>query len=234
MKFTIIFLLSSLFSVWSKKLFTFYNSQNNISHISIHDNIYRESGVFNNQEGHIYFRKDIEPYLVSFNGGYINYINMKNYLCIKSDRKYITTLYYPNKTKVIDAISLDIFGGEIINVFHMNFETYGKIDYSIKLYKNMNLIYNVQLNVPYVSWYLNDYIKNNEQNIVYDIVLENYGDGLVNCLECDKGYTNSYFWNLFLKTDNKNNNESLKELNRLGIDVNEELYHIYNIYEISK
>lgn len=234
MIFSIIFILFVLLSVQSKKLFTFYNSQNNISHISIYNYTYRESSIFYNQKGYIYFSENIDPYLVLFNSGYINYIDMNNYLCIKSNKKYKTTVYYPNQTKIIDTISLNIFDSEIINVFHMNFENYGKIDYSIKLYKNMDLIYNIDLNVPYISWYLNDYVKQNEQNIVYEIVLENYGDGLINCLECEKGYKNSYFWNLFLKIDNKNNNESLKELNSLGIDVNEELYHIYNIYEISK
>lgn len=228
MKFTIIFLLFTLFSTFSKKLFIFHNSQNNISHISVLGNKYRESTVFYNQKGYIYFRKNIKPHLVSFSDGYIDYINMNDYLHIKSDKKYKTTLYYPNKTNVIDAISLDVFGSEIINVFHMNFETYGNIDYSIKLYRNMDLIYNIQLNVPYVSWYLNDYIEN---SVIYEIVLENHGDGLINCLECDKGYTNSYFWNLFLKMDHQNNNESS---NRQRIELNEELYHIYNIYEISK
>ena len=228
MKFTIILLLFTLFSTFSKKLFIFHNSQNNISHISISGNKYRESTVFYNQQGYIYFIKNIKPHSVLFSGGYIDYVNMNDYFCIKSDKKYTTTLYYPNKTKVIDTISLDVFGSEIINVFHMNFETYGNIDYSIKLYRNMDLIYNIQLNVPYVSWYLNDYIGN---SVIYEIVLENHGDGLINCLECDKGYTNSYFWNLFLKMDHQNNNESS---NMPRIELNEELYHIYNIYEISK
>jgi len=228
MKFTIILLLFTLFSTFSKKLFIFHNSQDNISHISVLGNKYRESTVFYNQKGYIYFRKNIKPHLVSFSGGYIDYINMNDYFCIKSNKKYITTLYNPNKTSVIDTISLDVFGSEIINVFHMNFETNGNIDYSIKLYKNMDLIYNIQLNVPYVSWYLNDYIEN---SVIYEIVLENHGDGLINCLECDKGYTNSYFWNLFLKMNHQNNNESS---NRPRIELNEELYHIYNIYEISK
>ena len=78
---------------------------------------------------------------------------------------------------------LDLSNNEIINIFHMNFETYGNIDYSIKLYKNMDLIYNIQLNIPYVSWYLNDYIEN---SVIYEIVLENHGDSLINCLECNK------------------------------------------------
>ena len=74
---------------------------------------------------------------------------MNDYFCIKSNKKYTTTLYYPNKTKVIDTISLNTFNNEIINVFHMNFETYGNIDYSIKLYKNMDLIYNIQIHNLY-------------------------------------------------------------------------------------
>lgn len=228
MKFTIILLLFTLFFTSSKKLFTFHNIYNNISHISVLGNKYRESTIFYNQKGYIYFRQNINANIVLFNDGYIDYINMNDYLHIKSDKKYKTTLYYPNKTSVIDTILLDVFSSEIINVFHMNFETYGNIDYSIKLYRNMDLIYNIQLNVPYVSWYLNDYIEN---SVIYKIVLENYGDGLINCLECGKGYTNSYFWNLFLKMDYKNYNKSS---NIQKIELNEELYHIYNIYEISK
>ena len=86
MKFTIILLLFTLFFTSSKKLFTFHNIYNNISHISVLGNKYRESTIFYNQKGYIYFRQNINANIVLFNDGYIDYINMNDYLHIKSDK----------------------------------------------------------------------------------------------------------------------------------------------------
>lgn len=222
----IILLLMNLLVIESKTLFMFYNSLVGINHVNIGKYSYRESGVMTGQEGYIYF-ENVKPYLVNFNGGYIDYMDMSDMNRIKSDKKYKTSVFYSGQTKEIDSIVI-MGQGNIINAFHMNFECLGQVDYSIELYKNGDLIHSVDLVRPYISWFLHDFNDFNEYETVYTLLLRNRGDILINCLECLDGYINSYFWNIFLedKEELKTNISNIEEEDiNIGIG-NDIIYHI--------
>ena len=222
-----ILILINLLLVESKKLFIFHNSYDEIQHISINDKKYRESGVMSGQEGYIYF-DNVGLQEVKFNGGYIDYMDMIGLDVFYSKRKYTSSIFYSGSVKLIDSIII-MDGGYTINAFHMNFECRGTVDYTIELYKNGGLMRSFNMNKKYLSWFINDY---NEYGVVYDIVLRNRGDMLVNCLECGMGYMNSYFWSVFREKDIEKNVSSV-DVALEGIE-NKIIYHIYNIYETSK
>jgi hypothetical protein len=163
---------------------------------------------------------------VEFNGGYIDYMDMTGMDVFHSKRKYTSTIFYTGMVYPIDSIVV-IGGGHSINVFHMNFECNGIVDYTIELYKNGGLMRSFDVGERYVSWFINDY---NEYGVVYDVILRNRGDVLMNCLECGTGYMNSYFWSVF-----RENPENLNITSSdIAMDEIEIIYHIYNIYETSK